>query len=259
MIEKNKNTKKNWLIIGVFFVGEMFIPFSPDKVSFTALIISTIMLILFIITFVLLINSMTHDGKLLTNKSFSKSQIILMYIISIYFGLLFIPNGNIASLMTLSKSSLKIILTVLAIAIGAGFFEEYLVRGFLFNKVQFLLERFNVKKNNLVIISLLTSIFFGLVHLINISSNPTTAVYQQVFYTMCLGLFFSAIRIASNSVLIVAIMHSFFDLQVTVYQPQQETNWFELILAFLPLAVISVTLILLIDKSIQRGKINILR
>ncbi|WP_417064766.1 type II CAAX prenyl endopeptidase Rce1 family protein [Leuconostoc suionicum] len=58
--------------------------------------------------------------------------------------------------MILSKSSLEIILTVFAIAVGAGFFEEYLVREFLFNKVQLLLVKFNIKKN-LVIKSLLTS------------------------------------------------------------------------------------------------------
>lgn len=203
-----------------------------------------------VIAFILIINNITNGGKLFDkNNLLSKKEKILFSIILIYFAILFIPNGNIQSIVDLSKSPFKTIITVIAIAIGAGFFEEYLVRGFFFTKCQNLLKRHQIDRYRLTISSLLTSAIFGLLHITNIAVSPIDAVYQQIFYTSCLGLIFCSIRIITNNILIVAIIHSIFDLQVTIDEPLHVNPWLELVVAYLPLAILSFILIMMIDRS----------
>lgn len=248
-MKKNKST--HWaIVLGVFFIGESFIPVSPNKISFPSLIISIIIMSINLIAFILIINNITNSGKLFNkNKIFSTKEKILFSIILIYFAILFIPNGNIQSIVDLSKSSFKTIITVIATAIGAGFFEEYLVRGFLFTKFQNLLARHRIDKYTLTIPSLLTNAIFGLLHITNIAVSPVDAVYQQIFYTSCLGLIFCSIRIITNNILIVAIIHSILDLQVTIGDPLHVNPWLELVVAYLPLAILSFILIMTIDRS----------
>ncbi|MBD9366548.1 CPBP family intramembrane metalloprotease, partial [Leuconostoc mesenteroides] len=137
-------------------------------------------------------------------------------------------------------------------ALGAGFFEEYLVRGYLFNLIQRFLKKYN---NKLLITSIVTSIIFGLLHLFNLGSGTAEGVAQQVFYAFCIGLFFSLVKIITNSIHVGAILHFLFDLQFGIYEKiSAQMSWSVVVLLFLPLAVISMILIKSLETTVNANQ-----
>ena len=89
------------------------------------------------------------------------------------------------------SGGLELFIPSLLIALSAGIFEEFLVRGL------FLSGFLNLFQNNsfkLLLTSLISSILFGLLHLINLIHNPVNAILQQVLYATILGLIFSILN-----------------------------------------------------------------
>lgn len=261
MFSKNrkKSSRRGISILIVLLVGEMFIPISPDETSLKWLMILSLLMVLFIYLMVRLVNTISHNGKIfegyLSLSSFQKFSVLATLA---YFIFLYVQNGNISSIISLSHSSLKIIITCTAIALGAGFFEEYFVRGYLFNLFQRILKKFKWTKNNLTIVSVVTSMIFGFTHLVNLSVDPAKAVYQQVFYATCIGLFFALIRIVTNSIYVGAGLHVLFDLQVDIYQTSTPDIWLNIIIVYLPIALISIGIIRSLDNSVSKDNILIL-
>ncbi|MBS0942097.1 CPBP family intramembrane metalloprotease [Leuconostoc mesenteroides] len=241
---------KNMAIIITFFIGISMEPYSPDQAPLKNLIIITFLLIVCIYIFSRLVNSISNHGRLFVHRielsTFQKYSSLLAFG---YFILLYIINENIQSMLHLFQSSPEIIVTCTAIALGAGFLEEYLVRGYLFNLTQRFLKKYN---NKLLITSIVTSIIFGLLHLFNLGLDTTKGVAQQVFYAFCIGLFFSLVKIITNSIHIGAILHFLFDLQFGIYEnTSTHMSWSVVILLFLPLAVISVILIKSLEATVN--------
>ena len=135
-----------------------------------------------------LVNSISNHGRLFVHRielsTFQKYSSLLAFG---YFILLYIINENIQSMLHLFQSSPEIIVTCTAIALGAGFLEEYLVRGYLFNLTQRFLKKYN---NKLLITSIVTSIIFGLLHLFNLGLD-TTKGCSASFLCFVLVFFFS--------------------------------------------------------------------
>ncbi|MGL5900296.1 MAG: CPBP family intramembrane glutamic endopeptidase [Lactobacillaceae bacterium] len=257
--KKSNNSRKGFLIFLVLIIGELFIPGEPQSISLKTTYILTTILILFLYIFTKLVNSMSHNGKLFQEKiELNHVQQKVIYIVLLYFAILLIMNGNLQSIISLTKSSQKIIISCFAIALGAGIFEEYFVRGYLFNLFQRILNKYNVQKYRLIIVSTITSLIFGILHLINLDTNPSTAIFQQVFYTTCLGFIFSATRIVFNSITVSAFLHFLLDFQVNVYQPLTTDNWLNVIMLFFPIAIVSIFLIILIDQSIENNSVKFL-
>ena len=74
--------------------------------------------------------------------------------------------------------------TALTIALGAGFFEEYVSRG-LFLKIAF---QDGVKSSKQVLgVVLLSALSFGLAHLVNLTHQPLNATLFQVYYATRTG------------------------------------------------------------------------
>ncbi|WP_223317401.1 CPBP family intramembrane glutamic endopeptidase [Leuconostoc mesenteroides] len=253
------NSRKGFLIFLVLIIGELFIPGEPKLISLNTAYILTVILIAFLYLFTRLVNSISHNGKLFKEKlTLNHIQQKLVCIIILYFVFLLIMNGNLQSIIFLSKSSPKIIVSCFATALGAGIFEEYFVRGYLFNLFQRILNKYNVKKYRLALISTITSLIFGMLHLTNLDGDSSKAVFQQVFYATCIGLIFSVTRITFNSIFVGAFLHFLFDLQVTIYQPLTADNWLNVIMLFLPIAVISILLIISIDHLLEKNSIEFL-
>lgn len=258
--KKSKNSRKGFLIFLVLIIGELFIPGEPQSISLKTTYILTTILILFLYVFTKLVKSMSHNGKLFQEKiELNHLQQKVIYIGVLYFTFLLIMNGNLKSIIALTKSSPKIIISCFAIALGAGIFEEYFVRGYLFNLFQRILNKFNVQKYRLIMLSTITSLIFGVLHLTNLDGNPSSAVFQQVFYATCLGFIFSATRIAFNSIFIGAFLHFLLDFQIDVYQPLTVNNWLNVIMLFLPIAIISFLLIISMDRSLAKNSITFLK
>lgn len=108
--------------------------------------------------------------------------------------------------------SLYLIIIVIIEQIFVGVFEEFLFRGFLLN---ILLKKFRNKnhKNKMVAI-MISSVLFGIVHLLNLFSEPQMLVstIDQVFYSIFIGVFFAAIYLRTNNIWLVAFYHFLYNI-----------------------------------------------
>lgn len=131
-----------------------------------------------------LVNLRTHHEKLFEHRlQFSPIQKIILFTATIFFIISYVLNGNIDDLVGIYHSSWHVTLIVTTVAISAGFLEEYLTRGYLFNLCQRLLNHYHVTTCPLLIASLFNSLIFGSLHLMNyfLGGQGLTATLQQVF------------------------------------------------------------------------------
>ena len=87
-----------------------------------------------------------------------------------------------------------------------GFYEEVFMRGLL---LQNLVKNYDKGVFNAVILS---SLIFGLAHLINILHAPLFDTIVQVIYSMTAGLLFGVVFIKSKNLLSIIILHGVFNL-----------------------------------------------
>ncbi|KRN78081.1 hypothetical protein IV67_GL000097 [Weissella minor] len=171
-------------------------------------------------------------------------------------------NGNIDALVGIYHSSWHVTLIVTTVAISAGFLEEYLTRGYLFNLCQRLLNHYHVTTYPLLIASLFNSLIFGSLHLMNyfLGGQGLTATLQQVFYATCMGLLFSAFRIATNTIYIGAILHFLLDWQLSITQGAAGvSDWLGIIIIFLPMALFSLLFIMTVDQQVKKQHLYLIQ
>ena len=87
-----------------------------------------------------------------------------------------------------------------------GFYEEIFMRGLL---LQNLVKNY---KNGVYKALVISSLIFGLAHLINIIHAPLFDTIVQVIYSITAGLLFGAVFIKSKNLLSLIILHSVFNL-----------------------------------------------
>lgn len=254
---KNKITHHDILLIFLFFVGTGFEPGHPDIMSFGATIVLSVLMSIVLMIDVYLIRKVANQEKIYQEKlPLSKPQKFLSLGLLVYFVVIYAINGNIQSLLDLFKESPKMILSCTMVALGAGFFEEYLFRGYLVNLTQRILNRFKIQDNRLIIISISTSLAFSALHLSNLSVYPSSsAVYQQAFYAFVSGLLFMIFRVLTNSILVAAVAHFLFDWQSTITGNLPVSPWSDILLTFLPLMVIAIVWLVSVGKTIERKQI----
>ncbi|HEA21090.1 hypothetical protein LCGC14_1055050 [marine sediment metagenome] len=86
-----------------------------------------------------------------------------------------------------------------------GFAEEYMFRGLL---QPLFLKRYGSRKNGIFMSILLTSLFFGVFHLLNLTKNDNVGqVLVQVVFAMFIGFFFGVLVLKTNKLIPVAITH----------------------------------------------------
>lgn len=153
------------------------------------------------------------------------------------------------------SGGLELFIPSLLIALSAGIFEEFLVRGLFFSGI---LNLFQNNSFKLLLTSLISSILFGLLHLINLIHNPVNAILQQVFYATILGLIFSIIRIVSNSLWLPVLIHALIDFQPTITSGTVDVNpWLTLIIIYSPLALFSIITLFSLDKNLNQQETNL--
>lgn len=92
-----------------------------------------------------------------------------------------------------------------------GVYEEVVLRGMVLNKM---LEKWGRDKKGILGAVLLSSLLFGLLHLVNLIGKPwlVVATGTQVVYALFLGIFFSAIYLRTKNLWSVIILHMLLDL-----------------------------------------------
>jgi membrane protease YdiL (CAAX protease family) len=137
-----------------------------------------------------------------------------------------------------------------------GFAEEYMFRGLL---QPLFLKKYGSRKNGIFISILLTSVFFGVFHLLNLVKNDNVGqVLIQVVFAMFIGFFFGVLVLKTNKLLPVAITHGlinfFFSLAFlpglkTGQDDVVDTVSFAPIILTLPLFIIGLLIYKKLDKK----------
>lgn len=92
--------------------------------------------------------------------------------------------------------------------IFVGIMEELIFRGFLYRAIE---ESYGVKKAIVV-----SSLIFGLFHLVNIGSMPIYFILIQVIYAVAIGVIFSTVFSATGSLLLCMSVHALVDIVAVV-------------------------------------------
>ena len=113
-----------------------------------------------------------------------------------------------------SLVSIENIITVILLYILVGIFEDFLTRGITLN---ILLDKYGKTKRGIWFSIFLSSLIFGVIHFTNIFTGASfEGVLIQVISATCIGMYFSAIYLRSGSVWVVALLHGFYDVVVSI-------------------------------------------
>lgn len=90
--------------------------------------------------------------------------------------------------------------------ISVGIFEEVLFRGVLLDAI-----RRAVCGRTALRAALVSSVVFGLAHLVNLPRQGVGSTLVQIVYATLIGVFFAAVRIRSQSLIAVVVLHALLD------------------------------------------------
>jgi len=178
-------------------------------------------------------------------KTFSYKITIKTLLIGFLF---YIYIGMNIEIVNLGNVSLINIVLMIIDALFVGVFEELLFRGLLL--LLFLREYKQGGKYYPVIIS---SLIFGLVHLLNLFTNPDEVeVFIQVVYAFMIAVFFSGVFIRTRyNILYVIILHALYDIAAgfedfkpkSVAKNAEISGFISIIIMFMPLFLYGLFLI----------------
>lgn len=131
--------------------------------------------------------------------------------------LLFVVIGNLiltiqeASEYPMVMPSLYLILMIVIEQLLVGVFEEFLFRGLILNV---LLEKMGSHWKGKILSIVISSVLFGLIHLLNLFENPNmiNATIAQIFYATFIGVFLGALYVRVGNLWVVVIYHAIVDL-----------------------------------------------
>ncbi|MBS9336359.1 CPBP family intramembrane glutamic endopeptidase [Fructobacillus papyrifericola] len=244
------------LIFILMFFGSAVEPAEPQVVPLAGTIFLGALMLAFLFFVVRLVRKETNREKLFAKRlTLTKGQRGMTGVLFAYLLMIYLLNGNIASLMGMPKASLNVILSCVLVAVGAGFFEEYFARGYLFNLMQRILNRHDVQQSRMTVIALVTSIVFGLLYLMNLDGTNTLATLEQVFYAFCMGMLLCAIRIVSNKIWVTAVIHFVFDFSLNIIKGTNTDHFLEVLVIYSGALILSLIVLYLLDKNLVEQKV----
>ncbi|MBD3425137.1 MAG: CPBP family intramembrane metalloprotease [Candidatus Latescibacteria bacterium] len=91
--------------------------------------------------------------------------------------------------------------------LSSGLFEEILFRGLILG---ILLYNFYDSKRGILKSVIISSLIFGLIHIVNIWTENQTVKgsFNQVYAAFCLGVMYSAVYLKTGSIIILGVLHS---------------------------------------------------
>jgi membrane protease YdiL (CAAX protease family) len=103
------------------------------------------------------------------------------------------------------------IVSIIFHMLGVGFFEEILCRGILLNTM---IYKFSKKKKGVYYAIIISSVLYGLAHLINLINRPyiLNGIISQVVYTTIVGMVYSSVYIKYKNIWSIIIIHTLFNL-----------------------------------------------
>ncbi len=111
------------------------------------------------------------------------------------------------------------LLSAILVYAAVGFSEELFCRGFLLG---LWLKHYSEDKRPMMKAAVISSLLFGLVHLINLTNgfHAANLIYTliQIIFAGMYGMFFSALMFQSNSLWLCAIIHGMIDFIGNIYE-----------------------------------------
>lgn len=98
----------------------------------------------------------------------------------------------------------KVLIEGIIYYIGVAIVEELYVRGLLLNLIEKLCYK---KKNNTMIAIILSSVIFGLGHIIGVLGQPILIIITKVIWTIAMGMYFGTIYKKTNNLWLPIILH----------------------------------------------------
>ena len=125
---------------------------------------------------------------------------------STFFALFIIAIGIKTNWNIYNSVNIYTLLLFFTSVILVGFLEEFVFRGAIF---PLLMRSFRKKKQNILLSALLSSMLFGLIHYINLFSNPDNiiGISSQVFLAFAMGVYFCGLFLRTNNIIIPAVIH----------------------------------------------------
>ena len=206
-----------------------------------------IILLLILASLALYFSHTTH--VLQRRLKFNKAQLIWSGILLV----VLLPYLVITVMNALHQSFSKIF-AVFMMAIMAAVIEELSFRCLLFNG---LLSIFYKKKYSLLIASLVSSLMFGLLHLINVTHQPLQSTIGQVLFALTLGLISMYLRLCSNGMICCIVFHFLVDFKPEVLSTNTGTHdapMGMLLMVFLPVIILTTICIWLFNRQYLKLK-----
>ncbi|KRN75414.1 hypothetical protein IV73_GL000579 [Weissella kandleri] len=245
MNNKNKICLEILIILSAL-IGIM-IPIGKEGQSHVQMISFSVVVLLACLIMMWSVNRVTNYGQLpLKRRKLSVYQLLIFILVFCIYLFVYVTGPLVGTQELFFLPVYSMIACVVA-ATEAGIIEEYLIRGYLF---QLIFNRFKYSKYVLIISACLSSFIFGCLHFLNlVSGNDVIATFQQVFYTMCLGLFWAGIRIVFNRIYVGAILHTTFDMQSTIIDNGVASPWMPILILFGSMLFLSLLLVISYDRK----------
>lgn len=108
----------------------------------------------------------------------------------------------------------KVLIEGVIYYIGVATIEELYVRGLLLNLIEKLCHK---KKNNTNTAIILSSVIFGIGHILGVLGQPILIIITKVVWTIAMGLYFGAIYKKANNLWLPIILHFIIDVCALPY------------------------------------------
>jgi membrane protease YdiL (CAAX protease family) len=115
---------------------------------------------------------------------------------------------------TITPNIFDLLIVVLHPLIGTGFFEEVLYRGLV---LKLLLKKTGSSKKGVINVCIISSIIFGIVHIVNLSVSDILPVISTIILAVPLGLFFAALYLRTKTLLWPILGHALVNLSSQIF------------------------------------------
>ena len=114
----------------------------------------------------------------------------------------------LANISELKNASILEIINVLVFCFFIGVAEEFLCRGWLQNEF---IERYSENRKNVITSIVLASLVFGLMHLLNVTSQTLYETILQIINAASIGVLLGSIYYKTKNIWSVIFLHSIYD------------------------------------------------
>ncbi len=126
---------------------------------------------------------------------------------AIFIPLTFILMGLVSNWNTYSNTASKMLILFVLSTLVVGIVEELVFRGTIF---PLFIKSFSDKRRPILISAVLSSLMFGVVHYVNLFSQPENliGITSQVFFALAIGVFFCGLMTRTENILIPCLLHA---------------------------------------------------